>query len=100
MVNRGETCFRKIHLPYIAAYSSNLWDALVMRGIHPMKITPTVLDLAKHEIIDIMVPMIILPSSTHKKFSVRQSRQYISAVNDNAIDVVIKPPKKHARLTP
>jgi len=48
---------------HIAAHFSNVWDAPVARGTDPRGITPTVLDLVKNEIIEMMVCMHHLPAT-------------------------------------
>jgi len=47
---------------WIATHFWNLWDAPVGRGAKPCTISPTVLDLVKNEIIDLLVRMFVLPS--------------------------------------
>jgi len=47
---------------WIATHFWNLWDAPVDRGAKPCTISPTVLDLVKNEIIDLLVRMFVLPS--------------------------------------
>jgi len=52
-----------VHLPYIAAHFSDVWDAPVARGTDPRDITLTVLDLVKNEIVEMMVCMHHLPAA-------------------------------------
>ena len=47
--------YQSVHLPYIAAHFSDVWDAPVTRGTDPRTIIPTVLNRVKNKIIEMMV---------------------------------------------
>ena len=75
--------YQQIHLPYVVLHFWGVWDTPISRGMDPWKLTPTVLDLVKSEIIDLMVRMIIFPSSMLQYIAVRRSRRN-TAVSDSA----------------
>ena len=66
--------FHKLDLPYIASYFGSIWDAPVPQGVAPKDISPTVLDLVKHEIIELLVCMFVLPTSNLDSTMIRRSR--------------------------
>ena len=88
--------YQQLHLPDIAVYFWELWDAPIERGANPRDLTPTILDLVKGEIIDLMVRMYIIPTTMLGQLSVRRSSRGMRHVDD---DMVIKPSRKRARLT-
>ena len=58
----GGNLFQKEDLPVIAAYFCDVWDAPIARGTLPKDITPTVLDLVKQKIVELVIRMFILPA--------------------------------------
>ena len=82
--------FQSSHLPHIAVEFWNLWDAPVARGTQAKDITPTILDLIKHKIIDLMVRMCALPTSFLENTALRRSRRnQMMSVSDGHSDVNI-----------
>ena len=55
--------YQLIHLPYIALHFCDVWDAPVTRGTDPRGITPTVLNLVKNKIIEMMICTHHLPAT-------------------------------------
>ena len=82
--------YQVVHLPWIATHFWNLWDAPVDRGAKPCTISPTVLDLVKNEIIDLLVRMFVLPSAELDNIVVRRSRRN-STVSDCKSNIEIEP---------
>ena len=89
--------YQCVHLAYIALHFCDIWDAPVVKGMNPRDITPTILDLFKNEIVEMMVCMHHLPAAMLDRIALRRSRRKM-AVSD---DVEIIPAQhKQARLTP
>ena len=74
--------YQSVHLPYIAVHFSDVWDAPVARGTDPRGITPTVLNLVKNEIIEMMVCMYHLPATMLDRIALRRSRRNMAASDD------------------
>ena len=80
--------YQKICLPYIAVHFWNVWDGPVSRGMDPLQLTPTVLDLVKNKIIDLMVHMFLLPSSIPQSAVGWRSRRNMVTEDDTEIPPV------------
>ena len=83
----GGNLFQKEDLPVIAAYFCDVWDAPIARGTLPKDITPTVLDLVKREIVELLVRMFIVPADRLECIMVRRSRRH-SLVTDSRDKIV------------
>ena len=81
--------YQQLHLPDIATYFWDVWNAPIARGANPRDLTPTIFDLVKHEIIDLLVRMFIIPTSYLQVISVRRSKRHID-VSDGESDVEIE----------
>jgi len=88
--------YQTCHLPHIAVHFCNAWDAPVSRGMKPEDLTPTVLDLVKREIIEMLVRMHILPKAKLQIIAVRRSNRHMT-VSDGESDVEIQPVKSKKR---
>ena len=71
----GGDLFHKVDLPVIASFFWNVWDAPVSARTDPKDITPTVLDLVKREIVELLVRMYVVPANTLDCIMVRRSRR-------------------------
>ena len=92
--------FQRLHLPYIAVHFWSVWDAPIERKIDPLKLTPTILDLVKNEIIEMLVRMYILPADMLKIIAMRRSRRNLAVSVDTECDIEIVPRQnKRKRLT-
>jgi len=88
--------FQKTHFPWIVAKFGFVWDTPVAKDVNPLAISPTILDHAKVEVVEMLVRMYIIPPSNLDLIMVRRSRR--SVIGNN--DVTIEPIEKRARLTP
>ena len=86
-------------MPYIAVHFWDVWDAPISQGMDPRQLTPTVLDLVKNKMINLMVCMFLLPSSMVQSIATRRSRRnmVISAINDDN-EILSVPSRKRSRV--
>ena len=91
--------FHKLDLPVIASYFCAVWDAPIPRGTAPNEISPTVLDLVKGEIVELLVRMFVIPAARLDIIMVRRSRR--GAQIDVSDEIVLADSsRKRKRLTP
>ena len=85
------------HLPWIVAKYASFWGVKVDARISPLDIPPSVLELCRREIVELLVASFVLPASAINRVAVRRSNRH-GLVED---DVVIREPsRKRKRLTP
>ena len=81
--------FHKEDLPVIAHYFWEVWDAPIPEGTAIKDITPTVLDLVKREIVELLVRMHMIPADRLDCMMVRRSRRHVLVRNvERAEDIV------------
>ena len=74
----------------------SVWDIPAAKDVNPLVISPTILDCAKVEVVEMLVRMYIIPPSKFDLIMVCRSRR--SMIGNS--DVTIEPIEKRAKLTP
>ena len=85
------------HLPWIVAKYASFWGVKVDARISPLDIPPSVLELCRREIVELLVASFVLPPSALECVAVRRSNRHELATDDVPIR---EPSRKRKRLTP